>query len=156
MVPHQDQGHMSERLNIYFHEGAFDKGYCLLALRGVHTADNPPPLKRLLNLLLDIVDAQSRQLDQGIGSLAASVIKILASETENASLLPVAKAPRADFEVSIRLLDQDEYFLSCATTDHPLALEKDSLEILNGFKGNAEQLREILELVEWDKSSEQS
>jgi hypothetical protein len=138
---------MSERLNIYFHEDAFDKGYCLLALRG-GTVDNQPPLKRLLMLLIDIVEGHSRLDAQSIGLLAARAVAILASETTNASLLPISKAPAADLAVGVRWLDQSEIWFSCKTVE-PLMLGKSPLDAIDGFEGNVEQLREIVELIEW-------
>ncbi len=139
---------MSERLNIYFHEGAFDKGYCLLALRG-DTADNRPPLKRLLMLLIDIVDEHSKLPDQGMGLLAARAVAVLGSETKNASLLPISNAPAADHAVGVRWLDQSEFWLSCKLME-PLVLGRTPLDAIDGFEGNVEQLREIVELIEWE------
>jgi hypothetical protein len=139
---------MSERLHIYFHEDAFDTGYCLLALRCLPTAGGLPPLRRLLRLLIDIVNRQGQLPEQSIGLLAVHVVKGFALETENASLLPAEKPPAADFAVSIRWLNQEEFWLSCTVIDHPLSLERGPLETaLNGFEGNVEQLREILELI---------
>jgi hypothetical protein len=142
---------MGERLNIYFHEDAFDKGYCLLALRG-GTADNQPPLKRLLMLLIDIVDVHSKLPAQSMGLLAARAVAILASETKSAMLLPISKAPAADLAVGVRWLDQSEFWLSCKIVE-PLVLGKIPLDAIDGFEGNVEQFREIVELIEWEGES---
>jgi hypothetical protein len=139
---------MSERLNIYFYEDAFDQGYCLLALRG-SIADHQPPLKRLLMLLIDIVEEHSRLDAQSIGLLAARAVAVLASETTDASLLPISKPPAADLAVGVRWLNQSEVWLSCKTVE-PLVLGKTPLDAIDGFEGNVEQFREIVELIEWE------
>jgi hypothetical protein len=146
---------MSERFNIYFYDDGAGAPYCLLALRARLIKDDQPALKPLLMLLTNIVEGFQRSDDSSLGQLAAKVVGDLAAEAKEAVLLPGGASPEADLTVNIQRLQQEEFWLSCRTIkpDHfpSLSQGRNPLDAIDGFEGNVEQLREIIDLVEWEQ-----
>lgn len=144
---------MSDRLNVNFHRGPGDSVYCVLAVRGLGVDDNEPAMRRFLTALMECLEKHSRLSDQGLSYLAADLVKTLTSQAETAHLLPPGISWPADLTVNIWRLDEEEFWLSCKCIDlshlKPLGIKGNPLNILDGFNGNIEQFRELLELIDW-------
>lgn len=143
---------MSDRLNIIFHDETTGEAYSLLALRNLAIEADEPPLQRLLNLLIERIDEHSAVENPTMAALAADVVRALASESEGAHLLPAAAAWLADITVRIRRID-GEFRLSCKTLDLSHLelpdLDADPIDAIDGFDGNAEQLQDLVEQIDW-------
>jgi hypothetical protein len=147
---------MSDRLNVNFHYGPGDDAYCVLAVRGLGDDVKEPAMQGFLTVLMECVDKHSRLLDQSLSFLAADLVKTLTSRAETAHLLPPGISWPADLTVSIWRLDEEEFWLSCKSIDlshlKPLGIEGSPLNALDGFNGNLEQFRELVELIDWRNS----
>jgi hypothetical protein len=144
---------MSDRLNVNFHYGPGDDAYCVLAIRGLGIDVNELAMQRFLTDLVECADKHSRLSDQSLSFLAADLVKALTSRAETAHLLPPEISWPADLTVSIWRLDEEEFWFSCKSIDlshlKPLGIEGSPLNSLDGFKGNLEQFRELIELIDW-------
>jgi hypothetical protein len=146
---------MSERLNVTFSDESTGEPYCLLAVRDLDMES--PVMPRLLTSLVETIEEQSQMGQPTISALAADVVRVLASQA-SADLLPPTSEWIAELTVNVRRA-ADEFRVSCKTMDfgainEALAadlagLDESPIESLNGFEGNAEQLRDLLDQVDW-------
>ena len=143
---------MSDRLNIIFHEEAAGKAYCLLALRNLEFDTEQAPLQRLLTAMIERIDEHSQGAEPCMSALAADIVTTLASESQDADLLPADAPWLADITVHIRRVD-GEFLLSCSKMDlSHLQLPNtgpDRLDAIDGFEGNADQLQDVVEQIDW-------
>jgi len=151
-LPESEKILMSDRLNIIFHDETTGDAYCLLALHDLAFEADEPPLQRLLNLLIERIDEQAALEAPTMAALAADTVRALASESVGAHLLPAAAAWLADITVRIRRID-GEFRLSCKTMDlsdlNLPDLGTDPVDAFDGFEGNAEQLQDLVEQIDW-------
>jgi hypothetical protein len=110
-------------------------------------------MRRFLTVLIECVDEHSTLSDQSLSFLAVDLVKTLTAQAETAHLLPPGISWPADLTVNIWRLDEEEFWLSCKSMDlsylKPLGIEGNPLNVLNGFNGNREKFRELLELIDW-------
>jgi len=141
---------MSNRLNVVFHDEQTDDAYCLLHLRWFDIDD--PVVPRLLRSLISAIGTRWARPSESISALAAQIVISLGSQVD-ADLLPASSPWLADLTVTVRRVD-DEFRLSCKSGDQsPITratdLGPDPVNALDGFDGNAQQLKELVEHIHW-------
>jgi hypothetical protein len=92
-----------------------------------------------------------------MSALAAQIVISLGAQVD-ADLLPASSPWLADLTVTVRRVD-DEFRLSCKNRDlssitmapgNPLPdVGPDPVNALDGFDGNAQQLKELVEHIHW-------
>ena len=142
---------MSYRVNIIFHDETTGDAYCLLTPRNLAIDANKSLLQEMLLLLVRTIDEQAALGNPRMAKLAADAVRALASEY-GADLLPAAADSLADITVRIRRVN-GEFRLSCKTMDPSRrnlpAPGPDPLDPIDGFDGNAEQLRDLIFEIDW-------
>jgi hypothetical protein len=146
---------MSERLNVFFTEEATGTPYCLLALKDLDLT--APVMPRLLTALINTLEAQSHTDAPTMGALAAELVSVLSAQAR-AELQPSTSQWIADLTVTVRRVGE-EFRLSCKTQDFAAIspklaadlanIEASPIETLDGFEGNAAQLRDLVNQVDW-------
>jgi hypothetical protein len=151
---------MSERLNVIFTEEATGAPYCLLALKDLDV--NAPVMPRLLTALINTLEAQSHTDAPTMGSLAAELVSVLSAQAR-AELQPSTSLWIADLTVIVRRVGE-EFYISCKSSDFGATIpalaadlanfEASPIESLDGFEGNARQLRDLVNQVDWSNATE--
>lgn len=146
---------MSNRLNVVFHDEQTDAAYCLLHLRWFDIDE--PLLPRILRSLISTIGMRWARPSESMSALAAQIVISLGAQVD-ADLLPASSPWLADLTVTVRRVD-DEFRLSCKKRDllaitmapsNPLPdLGPDPVNALDGFDGNAQQLKELVEHIHW-------
>jgi hypothetical protein len=144
---------VSDRLNIIFHNEATGDAYCLLALRNLELDADQAPLQRLLTAMIERIDEHSQGAEPCMSALAADIVTTLASKSQDADLLPAAAPWLADITVHVRTVN-GEFLLSCKKMDlshlNLPDLGPDTFDAIDGFEGNADQLRDLVNQIDWN------